>query len=262
MADESPKVPTNDDIARLKRFARVALAARSARRVQPLFDLDWYEDVPVQHCRAINQAIAIAESIAASATVIHDAAKHAADAAYAANTFSQRNSNASPAAGNVAAVANAALYSSFPGHGSISAAALAVEVAAATFQIAAFSTGTGEEAIRRDYELLLTAQELGDWIDTTPVPPEFFGPLWPSGEPEGWPEAGLEPHLAGHQYKLTVTAPETIEDEEVNADVVELIALMDDLSRAMGDKGVRLNDDLDVHIKINSNTPSPTPVGC
>lgn len=46
------------------------------------------------------------------------------------------------------------------------------------------------KAMRADTELLLAAAEREKWTDDTPVPPEFFGHLWPFGAPKGWPNGG------------------------------------------------------------------------
>src|SRR5262249_40248212 len=49
-----------------------------------------------------------------------------------------------------------------------------------------------------DYRLLREAAAggagPGRWTDDTPVPPKFFGPLWPEGPPPGWP--GVDEALA------------------------------------------------------------------
>jgi hypothetical protein len=44
-----------------------------------------------------------------------------------------------------------------------------------------------QRAMCADYDALLRAAGAEQWTDTTPVPPEFFGPLWPGGPPPGWP---------------------------------------------------------------------------
>ncbi|HLO39609.1 MAG TPA: hypothetical protein VK176_01200, partial [Phycisphaerales bacterium] len=91
---DEPKIPTEDEIAALPRGARVAFAARCARRVQPLFTHFW-PDAPRKHVEAIDNAITLAErrfegSRSASVNVYADAARAAAraddaaaDAAYA-----------------------------------------------------------------------------------------------------------------------------------------------------------------------------------
>ena len=45
-------------------------------------------------------------------------------------------------------------------------------------------------AMRRDYLLLVETADAERWTHDTSVSPALFGPLWPDGEPEGWPPAG------------------------------------------------------------------------
>jgi len=42
-------------------------------------------------------------------------------------------------------------------------------------------------AMAFDIRRLRDAAAQKKWTDDTPVPPKFFGRLWPHGEPEGWP---------------------------------------------------------------------------
>ncbi|HEX4612920.1 MAG TPA: hypothetical protein VH092_32305 [Urbifossiella sp.] len=70
------KLPTEDDIRRLPRWARVAFAARCARRVAPLFQQFWPKALP-KHVRAVEHAVEIAEQATA------DADLDAADAEFA-----------------------------------------------------------------------------------------------------------------------------------------------------------------------------------
>jgi len=44
-------------------------------------------------------------------------------------------------------------------------------------------------AIRTDFENLRLATQREKWGKKKPVPPEFFGPLWPNGAPEHWPKS-------------------------------------------------------------------------
>ncbi len=57
-------VPIEKEIAALPRWARVAFAARCARRVQPLFQAFWPE-APPEHVAAVDTAITLAERAAA-----------------------------------------------------------------------------------------------------------------------------------------------------------------------------------------------------
>jgi len=47
---------------------------------------------------------------------------------------------------------------------------------------------TAAIAICRDYQLLAETARVEAWTDETPVPPDFFGPMWPDGVPGYWYE--------------------------------------------------------------------------
>ncbi|MFN0146596.1 MAG: hypothetical protein ACKVT1_08805, partial [Dehalococcoidia bacterium] len=88
--------PSREELVKLPRWARVAFAARCARRVQPLFLKHW-PSAPKEHVEALDKAITLAETAArsgraavfdqklttaaASANAAADAAADAADAA-------------------------------------------------------------------------------------------------------------------------------------------------------------------------------------
>jgi hypothetical protein len=65
MADKV-KLPTKKGIAELPQWARVAFAARCARRVLPLFKHFW-KDAPQKHVVAVTRAVELAERSAAEA---------------------------------------------------------------------------------------------------------------------------------------------------------------------------------------------------
>jgi hypothetical protein len=51
----------------------------------------------------------------------------------------------------------------------------------------AASAAAVHQAMADDLNLLRSTAAKEHWTDATPVPPEFFGPLWPDGPPEEWP---------------------------------------------------------------------------
>jgi hypothetical protein len=72
-----------------------------------------------------------------------------------------------------------------------SPAAAALRVAMATVHSHFANAVTAmASAIRWDFELLRSAAALEGWTDETPVSQDFFGPLWPEGQPSGWPRLG------------------------------------------------------------------------
>ena len=68
----------------------------------------------------------------------------------------------------------------------------------------------------RRLRLLLNAVGPRQWTDATPVPPEFFGTMWPGGAAAGWPAAApvSQPTrwvwvagLGGYDYPPTFLKP-------------------------------------------------------
>ena len=156
MADKETYLPTRQEIAKLTRWAIVAFAARCARRVLPIFAATWPE-APDKHKQAVANAVAVAERVAASVDAVDIAVDtDAASAAFAAKPFSVSAASAAKAA-SAAFVANTA-YASLPNSEAVT--------------------------IRADFEKLKQACIEQKWNGKTPVPPEFFGPLWPDGEPD------------------------------------------------------------------------------
>ncbi len=60
--------------------------------------------------------------------------------------------------------------------------------------------------------------KLQDWSDDTPVDPDALGPLWPGGEPEGWPTSPPP------KFKLTIDPGDATTEE-----VQELLAAVSEL---------------------------------
>ncbi len=117
MADDRGIAP-DEEINELPRWARLAFAARSARRVQPLFKASWPQ-APDKHIIALDNAITLAERSAADAdddAYAADyygvtAASYAADfyaataASYAAAEAAETEAEAAYAAAHAAAFA-------------------------------------------------------------------------------------------------------------------------------------------------------------
>jgi hypothetical protein len=117
-----------------------------------------------EQCKEEAYAAGCNAAAAARARYTADAARYAAGAAVDA------------------ALAAAALAAGFD-----AVAAALHAVAAAIDACKAIDAPIDASAMRRDLELLLETARAKGWTDATPVPPEFFGPLWPDGPPKGWP---------------------------------------------------------------------------
>ncbi|MEM1331605.1 MAG: hypothetical protein AAGG07_13705 [Planctomycetota bacterium] len=203
MAEETLREITEADIEGLPRRAVVAFAARCARRVRPLFDPE--RKLDPKHHKAVEHAIAVAESIAsgdhiASALAALSSARAATRAAEEAVTEAYLES------AEVAAeqAAEAAVFSSEAISFAVDAVdalivakannAVAAADVARSARIAAVRAGLAatpaSAAALCDLGLLRSYAVEQGWTEDSDVvvPPEFFGPMWQDGEPEGWPE--------------------------------------------------------------------------
>jgi len=178
--EETKNIPTEEEIAQLPRWARVAFAARCARRVQPIFSAAW-PDADEWHVQRIEQAISIAE----------DAAFQARSATIAPGIDNVKEAVVAALTSASAAVAAAdAAYGAWLAATTAQTAADTVAYVAADAARAAKGASFEREVvsgIRRDFARLKEMAEREAWTDETPVLSEFFGPLWLEGEPERWP---------------------------------------------------------------------------
>ncbi|MBX3322800.1 MAG: hypothetical protein KF757_07395 [Phycisphaeraceae bacterium] len=208
---DDPRIPTEEELATLPRWACVAFAARCARRVQPLYKHFW-PDAPAKHVEALDKVITLAQASAAdpastseaelravhaaahAAAATYSAHAHAADAAAsdAAAAHAVAAYSAADAAARAAVAAYSAAVAVYAAATRAAAAADAAHSAAHSADTAPYVFAHASRAIRRDYEQLKAAAKAEQWSDDTPVPPAFFGPLWPDGEPSGWPGQEVE----------------------------------------------------------------------
>jgi hypothetical protein len=163
------KNPTEEEIARLPRLAQVAFAARCARRILPLVTMDW-PGVPAEHAEAVVRAVELAEVAAAGTPSDKDALATARAADRAARAAAWAARAGAQAAAMAAASAADSIWAATAAHAAVAAGAVVADA-----------------AVRADFDRLAAAAAVKKWTDGTPVPPEFFGPLWPEGTPLGWP---------------------------------------------------------------------------
>ena len=174
-------LPAAEEIATLPRWARVAFAARCARRVLPLFKYSW-PDAPEEYVAAVARDVEAAEQYARTAARAIDF-NDAVEATVAARLAK------SSAAIYAALAAAKAIQSAKFGRGSddhAREAAEATTAAAEAVDTARIAAGV-RPIIRHDFDHLARLAQRQHWTDDTPVPPEVFGPLWPEGPPTGWP---------------------------------------------------------------------------
>jgi hypothetical protein len=146
-------LPTKVEIAQLPRWARVAFAARCARRALSFFHQDW-PDAPKMQVELVTEAIESAERAAEFAESTFTFESYgAAKAAYAAGQHGR--------AGYAARAARSA------------AASVHNETAPEAIAYAAHA-GASIDSIRMDYDRLLHLANLNGWTDDTPVPDSVF----------------------------------------------------------------------------------------
>lgn len=180
-----PILPTDGELASVPRWCRVALLARAARRVWPLFAETWHEAREFE-IGTVRNDIEVAELAAANGK--SPPQTNDLDTVVAALT-----ARSIPVA---AAVARAAARAREAAIDAESPYALPIHLDQAL--IAASEAGKAfginvDPFIRQDFDQIARLALWKSWIDETPVPPEVFGPLWPDGPPHGWPTDALLP---------------------------------------------------------------------
>ncbi len=232
----SKGVPTVEEIRKLPRWARVAFAARCARRVLPLFRHFW-PTAPSAHIRAVSNAVSIAEHAAATRATRATCAAAVADADAAAAAAYDTGDDTTAADVAFAAAAAAAAT-----RATTVADAVADEdanAAATTAADAAYAAAADEDArklIRADLKTILNECASGGWGDNAPVPPTVFGPMWPNGVPQGWPEEDNNPSVA-----IPLLFAEGVSPEDVTDFQVRLHAALNKLAIANGGTGLSLD---------------------
>ena len=198
-----PLLPSRKELAALPRWARVAFAARCARRVLPIVRSKW-PDAPVEHLEAVERAVSVAEG---ASSIASDEAFAAAAAAYTA--AADRDSyailiatNAGAAADDAGATyfairtaayaADIAYYAILPDPNPVRVATDAAAAAASAI-IRITDDPNDLRAIRRDFERFRWLAKTSKWTDDTPVSLDAVGPLWPSGRVPRWARESKRP---------------------------------------------------------------------
>ena len=224
----------------IPRWGCVAFAARCARRVQPLFVKSW-PDAPQEHIDAIEKAIDLAELMAADPSVRNrGAADTGANAAAAARAAANAKANARTAHA-AAYAANAAVAYTDVADVADAAARAAAYAAYAAYAYAdvAFADDLGNN-IRNDVQALQAAHEKGLIDENGSVPQSLFGPLWPDGAPEWWPDADVTSE--NHRIKLKFRLPANASEETIQEHVIEAIKDINGLHRLAGGHGLQVEE--------------------
>lgn len=227
-AKETGTLPTEKEIAQLPRWARVAFAARCARRVEPLY-LKCWPNAPEKYVLGIGRAVDLTEESAAAAIAYHDASV-LFDAATAPTTKSSSVVVGPEEAAEVAASATGAYSAIRDSLSGCSAVTYAVR-SAGSWVI---------PVIRHDLDQIVSESRSRRWTDATPVPPAVFGPLWPEGPPADWPELPKPTKL-----KVTVQVPDGLDDAAVREKLKTLTTALARLNVAGGGHGLKLIPPID-----------------
>lgn len=201
-------LPSEEEIAKLPRWARVAFAARCARRVLALLR-HRRPATPEDHIGRFAYAVGVAELCAGIATADPDARS-----AYVALSKVTLQGTGS--------VIDALIAAGFAGGVEVAdAGKLNAHVMIAVRSAAgdALPIADIHPYIRRDFDHLASLAEWQCWTDDTPVSPEVFGPLWPEGPPKGWPPITDVPpraELVIEAFARGRATEQMIEDDIVN----------------------------------------------
>lgn len=186
------KPPQREDLEKLTRSSCVAFAVRAARRVQPLFTHYW-PSAPAEHLEAIGRAIGAGAASSKSGKIM-TALKDSAAVDEVASAAPNKSAREAAYAVASAAAAAAALVGADDAAIAAKHAMAAVRASATNDYAAAAVANTMTKAFWADYDVLLATvnparpkSSLHPNPDDIPVDPDRLGPLWPDGEPEGWP---------------------------------------------------------------------------
>lgn len=165
-----PLVPTEGEVAALPRWARLAFAARCARRVLPLLPVEIPSDR--EYATHVVGLVAAAEQSAASGSLQTRAL---------ASALKQVKERQPESVGHEAVLAALQTYH-WEG-------CKAAQTAVAVLQrLAVVRTLRFVLLPRRDFDCVQLAARQQEWTDDTPVPPEVFGPMWDREPPPWWRE--------------------------------------------------------------------------
>ncbi len=198
--------PTRDEVLALPFWPQVAFCARVARRVLPLVAHCWETEIPDDarylgkrgHLKGTRDCVRLTELAAANAKVLDEqalydargvAAESRSQAEYAAQLAKRKPGAPQYAAGHAASVAEVAATAAFRRLKPDWNCELGLVVYIAGEAGKAFGAKKAvDAAIRADYETIKRLVAERQWGDDTPVSPRTFGPMWPQGAPQGWPQ--------------------------------------------------------------------------
>jgi len=243
-------LPTEEEIAKLPHWARVAFAARCARRALPLYGRYVWPEPPNDQIQLLKMAVRGAEigideekvgGLLNALDLIHGTTLNSALTAHSPALYATQ----------VVRCVSIALQLRQGGKDTQLS-----EQTRFAFEATDAATRAGEEArlatvIRRDFDHIASLAEWQHWTDDTPVPPEVFGPLWPEGPPKGWPPSTDVPQRT--DLAIEGFARERVTEQMIEDDIVNLFNALNRYHIARS--GVRLTLE-----QFRSLLPAPVPV--
>lgn len=197
-------LPSEEEIAELPRWAKVAFAARCARRVLPLFLHKW-PDATQSYVAQLAWVVEVSEKSASLAGVGEDWVPPAGAVtclAYVCDAVINADRNRARAVEVIVATGVAItkfkdraedIFDPHLGtivsvitHNASVAVASGIATSRETYGPAVM---VADATIRRDFDHLANLSDWGRWTDETPVSPDAFEAMWPGGMPPGWPVA-------------------------------------------------------------------------
>ncbi|MBC7783694.1 MAG: hypothetical protein H7144_07625 [Burkholderiales bacterium] len=253
------------NLSTLPSLARAAFAARCGRRVLPIFqDVSIYQS-DLDSLHSVMKVLEFAERVSSSGVDQGDAVVSVLAAAQIFNTGTEEvRASVAAAKAIVAAGHTARIAQLIPGikaeisSGKKNPVALsdvdhtlfttAQDAAALSIRAAIMhnpdSSQLIEQAILFDVELLKLLARTENWTDTTLVPPECFGPLWPDSEPDNWPVTYDESpdDLGTPKIHIEFTLPAELDENEASRVISSLLRRASDLHLAFGGNGLVITD--------------------
>jgi hypothetical protein len=180
------RIPDSDAIQRLPLWARVAFAARCARRVLPEYDAAWPQSSR-EHARAVAEAVQRAEETAglavlAKGNIASAVASRALDAADAARSAGATVASCVAVAAATAAHAAAAAVDAALANGAADSVADRCVACVRSASLAGelghpAQPATALDAIWADYDRMKAMAAQENWTDETAVSPGVFARL-------------------------------------------------------------------------------------
>lgn len=171
---DRPLVPTEQEVAALPRWARMAFAARCAKRLLPLLSRGEGAVTP-EYRLAVESVVAAAEQSAAAGAL------RSRELAAAVREVKAGQAETSGPAGRVVTAALAAAHAM-----GCDAAHTAVELLTS---LATVRTLRYACQPRLDFDRIQLLGRQREWNDDTPVPPGWFSPMWDRTPPAWWADS-------------------------------------------------------------------------